>query len=114
VAHIYQPDQRVFSASDLVSLAGVQSAEQRVRNVAKGMIRRSMAHVGSVTVLTSEPFYTDPRTGKKTVFRTMQDWHVIDPAKGIDKTLRIAGIAYTQDAGQLSVQLALVEPDTLV
>lgn len=114
VAHIYQPDTKVFSASDLLSLAGKQDGEQRVRSVAKSAIRRSMANVGAVTVVTSEPFYTDPQTGTKTVFRTMQDWQIQDPAKGLDKTLRIAGIAYTQSYGDLSVQLAFVEPDTLV
>jgi hypothetical protein len=114
VAHIYQPETRVFSSGDLLALAGRQDAEFRVRNLAKSIIRRSMANIGAVTVVLSEPFHTDPKSGKKTIFRVMQDWHVLDPTKGLDKTMRLAGIHYGQDASQLSVQLAFVEPDTLV
>ncbi|MGZ3687130.1 MAG: hypothetical protein ACXWPM_00060 [Bdellovibrionota bacterium] len=114
VAHVYQPETRVFSAGDLQGLAGKQDASTRVNSLAKSIIRKSMSSVGAVIVNTSEPFFTDKSTGKQIVFRTMQDWHVQDPLKGIDKTLRIAGISYTQDYSQLNVQLAFVEPDTLV
>jgi hypothetical protein len=114
VAHIFQPETKVFSAGDLQALAGQQDAAFRVDSLAKASIRKSMANLGAITITTSEPFYRDPRTGLKTLFRTMQDWHIVDFDKGIDKTLRLAGISYTQDFSQLSVQLAFVEPDTLV
>ncbi len=113
VAHVFQPETKVFSAGDLQSLAGKQDAKARVESLAKSVIRKSMANLGAVIVNVSEMFHVGPN-GKKTVFRQMQDWQIQDPAKGVDKTMRLAGIAATQSAGQLGVQLAFVEPDTLV
>lgn len=114
VTGIYQPGNTVFSASDIRDLAGNQSPQTRVKAIAKSAIRKSMSNVGALTVVTEEPFYTDPKTGVQTAFRTMQDWQIQDPAKGIDKACRIAGISYTQNEGNLEVQLAFVEPDTFV
>lgn len=113
VTHIFQPETKIFSAGEMVSLAGNQTASTRIQSIAKSTIRRSMANVGAVTIVVSEPFYTD-EVGNKTVFRVMQDWHIQDPKKGIDKTMRLAGINYSQDFSQQTVQLAFVEPDTLV
>jgi hypothetical protein len=78
VAHIFQPETRVFSASDLQALAGQQDADFRVESLAKSVVRKSMANVGAVVIVTSEPFFTD-ETGKKTVFRVMQAWQIEDP-----------------------------------
>lgn len=114
IAHIYQPETKVFSASDLLSLAGQQSASERINSVAKSIIRKSMANVDAFVVNCDEPFYTDPGTGVKTAFRSMQDWHIQDPVKKIDQVSRIAGIAYAQNSSESSIQLAFVDPDSLV
>lgn len=111
---IYHPELKVFSASDMQGLAGQVAPEKRVADVAQSAIRRSNQNLQAVVIDVKEPFYTDEKTGEKTVFKLLQDWRVVHPKRGIDTVMRIAGIVYAQSAGEMSIQLQLFEPDTLI
>jgi hypothetical protein len=122
VAQIYQPSMKVFSADDLGNLAGGVSASQRIDQVARSEIRRSMQNVNAITVTTPYPFYTPPVnqsgiqiTNPKVIpFEVQQLWRIRNERRNIDQVMRLVGIHYAQDASSLEVQLAFVEPDTLV
>lgn len=114
VSHLYNPLVRVFSAHDLVDLAGTQTHKLRMNQLSKSEIRKSNQNLNTVIVETGEPFAVDPSTGRKIPFEALQTWRIVDERKGIDQDMTLASLSYAQDPQGLSVQLGFVEPDTLV
>jgi hypothetical protein len=111
---IYQPEMKTFSATDLQALAGGVAAETRIAMVAKSIIRKSNQNLNQVVITTPDPYYTDPVTGAITPFETLQNWQIQSTFDGLDLLMTLVGINYQQSESGLEIQLAFVEPDTLV
>lgn len=114
VAHIYQPKFHQFTNPDVAAFVGQLGPAVRAEMIAKSEIRRSNQGLNQTAVLTSYPYFVDPLSGIETPYVVGQRWHILSENDGLDRPMKLAGISYTQDASHLSVQLAFVEPDTLV
>jgi hypothetical protein len=113
-SHIFQPETMTFSAADLTSLAGGVDAQTRMTQIGAARIRKSNQELNQVVANVADPFFTDPQTGKKTPFEVMQNWWIESPEDDLNLLMTLAGISYRQNAGSLELDLAFVEPDTLV
>jgi hypothetical protein len=111
---IFQPENRTFSAADLQGLAGDVLPETRVLELGQSLVRRSNQNLGAAIVTVPECFFTDHRSGKKIPYEMLQDWQVRSEEDEVDKPMRLAGLAYQQDAQHLQVQLQLLGVDTLI
>lgn len=112
VAHLYRPYYKTMSSSDLVKLGGVgvRSLQDRV---AKSTIRKANQNIGSVQVRMAVPYYVN-LSGTKIPYEIGQNWNLKSDAFGINNQMKLIGIGYRQEAHSLDVQLAFVEPDTVV
>lgn len=111
VQHLWQPFYKVMSSSDLTKL--MIDAKILQDRIAKAAVRKSNQHIGSVVVRAAQPYYLNSK-GAKTPYEVGQNWNVKSDAFGINGQMKLVGIGYRQEPANLDVQLAFVEPDTLV
>jgi hypothetical protein len=113
-AEIIQPESMTLSISELEHLVAGVDAKTRMVQMGAARIRKSNQDLNQVVIGVADPFYTDPQTGKKTPFEVMQNWWIESKEDGLDLLMTLVGISYRQNAGSLELDLAFVEPDTLV
>jgi hypothetical protein len=112
VAHIYQPHRQVYAMGELAQLAGKAGPEARMRQIGSSTIRRSNQFLNEVIVVVPRPYFED---GSQIIpYDKGQIWHIESPEDELDLPMKLAGIHYSQGDARLEVQLAFVEPDTLV
>lgn len=112
-AGLNQPTYKIFSAQDLVGLAGQKSDVSRIDDIAKGIIRKSNQFLSQPVVISNAPYYVDT-SGKKFAYEVGQVFRLISTAHNVNDLYKVAGIHYEQNDSQTKVQIAFVEPDTLV
>lgn len=121
--HIFQPEYRTFNSADLVTLGGQVKFNNRIRDLAKSLIRKSNRELNSVVAITSEPFFIDER-GNEIAYQVGQLWKLKSNEReftsptnkdGTDTVdMVITSIHYAQDEGSIQVQLGFNEMDTLL
>jgi len=111
---VYRPQRRVFSATDIGSLVGAIDAKARMRQVGMSAMRKSNQDLGSVVVTTPDPFFAPPNGGSPIGYELMQNWRIVSTEDGLDQVMTLVGISHRQSQNELELDLAFVEPDTLV
>lgn len=113
VSHVYRPYYKTYGTADLVKTGGTAGVELLQERLAKSIIRKGNQNIGSVVIRAAQPYYVAV-DGSKLPYEVGQNWSVKSTAFQIDKQMKLVGIGYRQEPGNLDVQLAFVEPDTVV
>jgi len=111
--NMYQPLYKVYSAQDLVGLAGNVGALARIESLAKAAVRKSSQNLSMPIVTVDSPYWVSS-TGKLVPYEIGQIWTIRSDAFKINSPHKLVGIDYKQEASSTIVQLAFVEPDTIV
>jgi hypothetical protein len=111
-AGLNQPTMKTFSSQDIVSLGGA-AVESRIDSMAKATIRKSNQNLSMPVLTVESPFWRGPK-GERLLYETGQIWRLRSQAYGLDAEYKLVGIQYQQNSASLSLQLAFLEPDTLV
>lgn len=123
VTHLDKPGFRTFSMGELKDLGGSVNAINRIRDIAKSLMRKANANINAVVVVTSDPFFTND-DGTQIPYIIGQKWRLRsneaeftspNQPDGTDSVEMILdGINYSQSPQGQQIQLRFVEEDTIL